>query len=159
MIQIVQIQPEHNKDIARIIRSSLEDFDIDLQGTVYVDPYLDDMYSHFTVPHKAYFIALEDGIVLGGSGIAPLDDIDMHTCELQRMFLTTTARGKGIGAQLMSTCLSKAKGMGFKQCYLETFADMLQAIKLYERSGFTHLDAAMGNTGHFSCKTWMIREL
>ena len=159
MIQIVQIQPEHNKDIARIIRSSLEDFDIDLQGTVYVDPYLYDMYSHFTVPNKAYFIALEDSVVLGGSGIAPLDDVDMYTCELQRMFLTTTARGKGIGAQLMSTCLGKAKGMGFKQCYLETFADMLQAIKLYERSGFTHLDTAMGNTGHFSCKTWMIKEL
>lgn len=159
LANIVNIQPEHNPHIAGIIRSSLEDFDIDLQGTVYVDPYLDDMYTHFTVPSKAYFIAVEDGVVLGGSGIAPLDDTDKEVCELQRMFVTQAARGKGIGQQLMEFCLIKAKEMGFKQCYLETFEDMHKAIALYERNNFQYLDAPMGNTGHFACKTWMVREV
>lgn len=151
--------PGHNKAMADIIRRSLEEFDIDLQGTVYVDPYLDDMYSHFTVPHKIYFVAVEDGKVLGGSGIAPLDDVNMEVCELQRMFLHRNARGKGIGQLLMNACLDKAKEMGFKQCYLETFADMYKAIALYERSGFRYVDTPMGNTGHFACKTWMLRDL
>lgn len=145
--------------MANIIRRSLEEFDIDLQGTVYVDPYLDDMYSHFTVPHKVYFIASEDGRVLGGSGIAPLDDINMEICELQRMFVHKEARGKGIGQLLMDKCLLAAKEMGFKQCYLETFADMHKAIALYERNDFKYLDAPMGNTGHFACKTWMLKDL
>lgn len=145
--------------MAAIIRRSLEEFDIDLQGTVYVDPYLDDMYSHFTVSHKVYFIAIEAGKVLGGSGIAPLDDVNMEVCELQRMFVQKDARGKGIGQLLMNKCLTAAKEMGFKQCYLETFADMDKAIKLYERNSFCYLDAAMGETGHFSCKTWMLRDL
>ena len=157
MVHIVSISPVHNREIARIIRTSLQEFDIDLQGTVFVDPYLDDMYSHFTVPSKAYFIAVEDGKVLGGSGIAPLDDTDTEVCELQRMFLAKEARGKGIGQQLMKACLSKAAAMGFKQCYLETFEEMQQAIKLYERSGFTLINHPMGNTGHFACKTWMVR--
>lgn len=143
----------------RIIRSSLEEFDIDLNGTVYVDPYLDNMYRHFSVPGKAYFIAMEDGKVLGGSGIAPLDDIDKEVCELQRMFVTKDARGRRIGRLLMDTCLTKAKEMGFKKCYLETFDEMKDAIRLYENSGFEYLNAAMGNTGHFSCKTWMLRDL
>lgn len=159
MVQIVKIGHGHNKAIANIIRRSLEEFDIDLQGTVYVDPYLDDMYSHFTVPRKIYFIAVEDGEVLGGSGIAPLDDVNMQVCELQRMFLHKKARGKGIGQQLMDKCLEAAKEMGFTQCYLETFSDMHKAIALYERSGFSYLDAPMGNTGHFACKTWMIQDL
>lgn len=145
--------------MAGIIRRSLEEFDIDLQGTVYVDPYLDDMYSHFAVPGKAYFAAVENGEVLGGSGIAPLDDVNIEVCELQRMFLHKNARGKGIGQQLMSACLDKAIEMGFKQCYLETFADMNKAIALYERNGFSYLDAPMGNTGHFACKTWMLKNL
>lgn len=145
--------------MASIIRRSLEDFDIDLQGTVYVDPYLDDMYSHFTVPNKIYYVAIQHGNILGGSGIAPLDDVNMQVCELQRMFLTHKARGLGIGQLLMNKCLQKAKEMGFEQCYLETFEDMHKAIKLYERSGFTYLDGAMGNTGHFACKTWMLKNL
>lgn len=145
--------------MANIIRRSLEEFDIDLQGTVYVDPYLDDMYSHFTVPHKIYFIACEDGHVLGGSGIAPLDDINMEICELQRMFVHKEVRGKGIGQLLMDRCLLAAKEMGFKQCYLETFADMHKAIALYERNDFRYLDAPMGDTGHFACKTWMLKDL
>jgi putative acetyltransferase len=145
--------------MADIIRHSLEEFDIDLQGTVYVDPYLDNMYSHFTVPDKVYFVAIEDGIVLGGSGIAPLDDVNRDICELQRMFVLKAARGKGIGQQLMDKCLVAAKEMGFKKCYLETFADMQKAIALYERNNFRYMDAAMGNTGHFACKTWMLRDL
>ncbi|MBW7913941.1 MAG: GNAT family N-acetyltransferase, partial [Taibaiella sp.] len=118
MTEITLIKPEHNMAMADIIRRSLEEFDIDLQGTVYVDPYLDDMYSHFTVPHKVYFIASEYGRVLGGSGIAPLDDINMEICELQRMFVHKEARGKGIGQLLMDQCLLAAKEMGFRQCYL-----------------------------------------
>ena len=159
LVQIVTIKPKHNQAMADIIRRSLEEFDIDLQGTVYVDPYLDDMYSHFTVPDKVYFVAIEDGIVLGGSGIAPLDDVNRDICELQRMFVLKAARGKGIGQQLMDKCLVAAKEMGFKKCYLETFADMQKAITLYERNNFRYMDAAMGNTGHFACKTWMLRDL
>ncbi len=145
--------------MADIIRRSLEEFDIDLQGTVYVDPYLDDMYSHFTVPDKVYYIAIEDGEVLGGSGIAPLDDINMEICELQRMFVHKEARGKGVGQLLMDKCLVAANELGFKECYLETFADMHKAIALYERNNFRYLDAPMGNTGHFACKTWMLKDL
>ena len=159
LVQIVTIKPKHNQAMADIIRRSLEEFDIDLQGTVYVDPYLDNMYSHFTVPDKVYFVAIEDGIVLGGSGIAPLDDVNRDICELQRMFVLKAARGKGIGQQLMDKCLVAAKEMGFKKCYLETFADMQKAIALYERNNFRYMDAAMGNTGHFACKTWMLRDL
>ena len=159
LVQIVTIKPKHNQAMADIIRRSLEEFDIDLQGTVYVDPYLDDMYSHFTVPDKVYFVTIEDGIVLGGSGIAPLDDVNRDICELQRMFVLKADRGKGIGQQLMDKCLVAAKEMGFKKCYLETFADMQKAITLYERNNFRYMDAAMGNTGHFACKTWMLRDL
>lgn len=159
MVQITPIAPQHNFEMAAIIRDSLQEFDIDLNGTVFVDPYLDDMYTHFSVAGKAYFVATENGQVLGGSGLAPLDDIDMETCELQRMFVKKMARGKGIGQLLMDKCLTSAKAMGFKACYLETFADMHDAIKLYERNNFRYLSQAMGNTGHYACKTWMIRQL
>lgn len=159
MVSIERIQPAHNRELYNIIRSSLEDFDIDLNGTVYVDPYLGDMHGHFAVPHKAYFVAIEDGKVLGGSGIAPLDDVEKEVCELQRMFITQTARKRGISHLLMQACLEEAKRMGFKQCYLETFEDMKAAIALYEKSGFRHIGAPMGNTGHFACKTWMLIDL
>lgn len=159
MVTIQPIQPAHNAALYSIIRSSLLEFDIDLNGTVYVDPYLDNMHGHFNVPHKVYYVAIENGKVLGGSGIAPLDDTNTDVCELQRMFLAKDARGKGVGAKLIETCLQEAKKRGFKQCYLETFEEMQQAIKLYERTGFRHIDHAMGNTGHFACQTRMVIDL
>jgi len=33
------------------------------------------------------------------------------------------------------------------------------ALKVYERFGFSYLDAPMGRGGHFGCKLWMIKEL
>lgn len=159
MVEVTRIEAIYNKAMARIIRSSLEEFDVDLNGTVYVDPYLDDMYTHFTVPSKIYFVAIENGEVIGGSGIAPLDDTNKEVCELQRMFVTKNCRGKGVGKLLMDTCLKAAKERGFKKCYLETFESMKDAIKLYERTGFQYLDAPMGNTGHYACETRMAIKL
>jgi putative acetyltransferase len=53
----------------------------------------------------------------------------------------------------------EAKKMGFKNCYLETLPYMKSAVKLYKKTGFVALDAPLGNTGHYSCTEWMIKEL
>lgn len=39
--------------------------------------------------------------------------------------------------------------------YLETLSHMTQAISLYRKCGFELLTQPMGDTGHYSCDTWM----
>ena len=60
---------------------------------------------------------------------------------------------------MMNICLTKAKEFGFEFCYLETLPYMNAARKLYRKVGFQDLDTPMGNTGHYSCDLWMIKNL
>jgi putative acetyltransferase len=32
-------------------------------------------------------------------------------------------------------------------------------IRIYEKSGFEHIPKAMGNSGHFFCNVWMLKDL
>ena len=69
------------------------------------------------------------------------------------------ARGKGIGAALMQKCLDFAKQAGYELVYIETFENMYEAIKLYERSAFGYIDGPLGQTGHVSCDRVMLKKL
>ncbi|NJW54947.1 GNAT family N-acetyltransferase, partial [Salinimicrobium oceani] len=95
----------------------------------------------------------------GGAGIAPLANGDSKICELQKMYFLPAIRGKGAGAEMMHKCLNFAKQEGFEKCYLETMPYMEHAQKLYARSGFRKLEGPLGDTGHYNCSVWMIRDL
>ena len=80
-------------------------------------------------------------------------------CELQKMYFKPESRGKGYGKLIFDKCLNKARELGYKQCYLESASVLKKAIAIYERNGFNFLDKPMGNTGHYECGVWMIRDL
>ena len=101
----------------------------------------------------------KEGRIVGGAGIAPLVNGDPTICELQKMYFLPETRGKGIGAEMMESCLQAAQEFGFKKCYIETFPFMIAAQKLYKKSGFEYIDTPMGNTGHSSCPIWMLKDL
>ncbi len=153
------IEPKDNEALSRVIKTSLEKLDLALDGTVYTDEATDFMFDGYQKEGSVYFIAEEDGKLLGGSGIAAIPNQEDNNCELQRMFLNEDARGKGIGQALMKKCIDFAKDFGYELVYLETFGDMHSARKLYERSGFKYVEESIGNTGHFSCNIYMTLNL
>ena len=55
--------------------------------------------------------------------------------------------------------MQTAKDLGYKQCYLESASQLKAAIHIYESYGFKHLEKELGNTGHYSCGVWMIKDL
>ena len=156
---IREIRPEDNEQVAKVIRKVFEDMGVPKVGTAYADKALDDMYATYDVPRAAYFVVEENGKIIGCAGVAQLQNHDGNVCELQKMYFLEEARGKGIGAKMISICLEKAKGFGFEQCYLETMPYMEAAQKLYKKNGFDYIDAPLGNTGHYSCPVWMLKEL
>ena len=84
---------------------------------------------------------------------------DGNICEFQKMYFLPEARGLGLGSKMITDCLQKAKEFGFEKCYLETMPYMDAATALYKKNGFTLLDKPVGNTGHYSCNVWMLKEL
>ena len=145
--------------MAKIIRDTLAEFGANHTGTVYYDETTDHLYHLFRAEKSIYYVATLNEKIIGGAGIFHSPGLDSHTCELVKMYLLPEARGKGVGKYLIETCCEFARTSGFKFVYLETMPELKKAVSLYERLGFRNLDHALGNTGHFGCGIWMLREL
>ncbi|SHG39549.1 GNAT family N-acetyltransferase [Pedobacter caeni] len=153
------IQLKDNEQLAKIIRSSLEEFNVPKIGTAHSDPTTDNLYALFQTAGSIYFVAEEEDKLLGGSGIYPTEGLPEGCAELVKLYLSGNTRGKGIGKQLMEKCVESAKAMGYSQLYLETLPQLAQAVTMYEKAGFKALDAALGNSGHHACNIWMLKSL
>lgn len=158
-VEIRTIRPDDNQVLAGIIRDTLEEFGANHPGTVYFDKTTDALYELFGQPCAQYFVAVLDGEVVGGAGIYPTSGLPEGCCELVKMYLLPQARGTGIGQQLIEKCIETAGHFGFEKMYLETMPELKKAISIYEKAGFKLLKAPLGNTGHFGCDIWMLKDL
>ncbi|GGK15158.1 N-acetyltransferase [Yeosuana aromativorans] len=158
-IAVREIQPQDNAQIEQVIRACFHEFKIPLKGTAYEDEETPRMYESYQNNNEVYYVIDVNGEVLGGGGVKPLKDFEGDVCEIQKMYFSPKIRGKGYGKLLFEKCIETAKGLGYKQCYLESASQLKAAIHIYESFGFKHLDGALGNTGHFSCGVWMIKDL
>lgn len=156
---IREIRLEDNAETARVIRKVLVEMGVPKVGTAYADAALDRMYENYDVPKSVYYLVEENGKILGCAGIAQLENYEGKVCELQKMYFLAEARGRGIGRQMIEKCLNKAKEFGYEKVYIETMPYMEAAQKLYQKSGFEYIDAPMGDTGHYSCSVWMLRDI
>ena len=159
MIKIRPIKKKDNRQIAMIIREILEEYNSAIPGTAYFDKSLDDMTAAYRQDDTIYFVAEWNGEVIGGAGIGKLPGEPDEYCELQKMYILSQARGKGVGRRLMEACLDFARKSGYKKCYLETFSYMRNARKLYEKNGFNYIKTPRGNTSHTACDVWMEMDL
>ena len=158
-MKIRTIDIKDNRELSLVIRSVLIEMGVPKTGTAYEDEELDTMYEAYFGPRTVYYVVTKEKKILGGGGIAPLKDGDPSVCELQKMYFSPKARGKGLGQKLIDTCIDFAKSNNFKLCYIETMPNMEAAQKLYKKLGFNYIDHPMGNTGHCSCPIWMTKSL
>ncbi len=157
--ELRRIQKTDNPVIARIIRQVSAEFGLSAdKGYTVADPNLDTLYETYSQPGHAYWVVEQAGEVTGG-GIAPLPGGEPDICELQKMYFLAQARGQGQAKALALTAMAFARKQGFRRCYLETTASLKQAIALYERLGFAHISAPLGNTGHVDCEVRMLKVL
>lgn len=156
---IREITLKDNLQLAHMVRNVIVEMGAPKIGTAYEDNATDQMFETYQKEKATYFVVEHNNKVVGGAGIAQLDNFEGNTCELQKMYFLPIARGRGLGAKLIAVCLEKAKEFGFENCYLETLPYMEAAVKLYKKYGFENLAAPMGNTRHYSCNVWMIKQI
>ena len=156
---IREIQANDNAEIAKVIRQVFIDNALPKTGTAYEDQHLDSLFEVYNQPRAVYFVVENDQKIIGGCGVAQLDNCKDNICELQKMYFLPEARGIGMGTKMMHLCLEKAAEFGFESCYLETLPKMVAAQKLYKKAGFEYLEQPLGNTGHSTCPVWMLKKL
>ena len=158
-VLIRPIEPGDNAQLAMIIRNTLAEFGANHPGTVYFDPTTDALFELFREPRSTYFVAIQNDRILGGGGIFPTAGLPHDTCELVKMYLVPEARGIGLGKAIILKCFETALEFGFGKIYLETMPELKQALTVYEKFGFRYLDGPLGNSGHFGCELWMLKDL
>lgn len=158
-VQIRPIQLNDNPGIAQVIRTTLEEFGANKPGTVYFDNSTDHLFELFQVLGAIYHVAVLDGEIVGGGGIYPTEGLPTDTCELVKMYVLKKVRGIGLGRALIQKSLDYAKEAGYKNVYLETMPELQQALATYQKFGFEYINQPLGNSGHFGCDLWMLKEL
>lgn len=141
------IQPARtDADIAEVTRLAW-DF-IDFLRTRYperhemIDAYLRDQRfeemlanfrDHFAPPSGECMLARLEG---AGVGIVMLKPVDDTLCEMNRMFVSPSARGQGTGRRLCTALISRAVQLGYREMRLGALDRHREALPLYRSLGF-----------------------
>ena len=140
MLQYREMTEADNAAVAALVRDNLKQFGLDIPGTVYFDEGLDHLSDFYGNEERRYFVIEdENGIVIGGIGYAGFE-LMKDTAELQKLYLSDTAKGSGLGYELIGFIEDKMREAGYKQSYLETHDNLQAAIHIYEKCGYKEIE-------------------
>ena len=107
-----------------------------------IDAYLEDQdfegqlaafRSHFNPPKGECLLARSAGEPVG---IVMLKPYAPGVCELNRMYVTGAARGRGVGRALCEALIARARTLGYREIRLDTPNERVEALPLYRSLGF-----------------------
>jgi putative acetyltransferase len=148
-----------NPAVAQIIKTVMPEFGANAPGFAIHDEEVGNMFDAYSQYGSAYFVCEVNERIVGGAGIAPLQDGPAEICELKKMYFLQEERRKGFGKLLLHLCLREARALNYSKCYIETYHTMTAAMSLYEAVGFRQIAGSLGNTGHFACDRFYVLEL
>lgn len=130
----IKHRPAKNKDIPQI--KKLVYAIRDEYGMIHdedsTDADLNDIEAHY---QRGYFGLLFDESDAIKGTFALHHDSDT-VCEIRKMYLLPSARGKGIGKWMLDFLLEKARSDGYKTVRLETAHSLKVAQAMYRKYGF-----------------------
>jgi putative acetyltransferase len=91
-------------------------------------------------PEVSFFVARQGSRIVGTGAVRRL----ARYGEVKRMFVDPALRGQGIGQRLLDALEASLRADGVTLALLETGRDQREAVRLYERCGYTRRAAFGG---------------
>jgi GNAT superfamily N-acetyltransferase len=89
----------------------------------------------YVPPRGLFVVAYLDGEPVGCGGVKP--GPEAGTGEVKRMYVAPRARGRRIAQRVLEELEGWARGAGLHRLVLETGTEQPEAVRLYERLGWT----------------------
>jgi ribosomal protein S18 acetylase RimI-like enzyme len=97
----------------------------------------DDLPGPFAPPDGCLLLASDEGEPAGCAAFRRFDD---RSCEMKRVYVSPTFRGRRVGRDLVAVLLAKAAEAGYATMRLETTTFMRDAVAMYEQFGFRRVE-------------------
>lgn len=116
---------------------------------------LRDLLTIFRPPKACCLLARLDG---DAAGVVMLKPHSEGTCEMNRMFVRSSARGHGVGKALVAALLDAARTLGYRRMLLAAGPRHHEAVALYRSFGFV-ADESLPDTGAGDIEVRMAKDL
>lgn len=136
----METRPVETRDVPEVltlVRDTLAEFGITFGVGAETDTQLAQLPGSYADVGGAFFVAVEDGKVIGTAGVYP---VEPGVFELRKMYLGPATRRKGVGQRLFDECRAFVVAHGGRRVVLDTTEKMTAAIRFYERNGFVRDD-------------------
>lgn len=85
-------------------------------------------------------VAVEDGRVLGWAALSPVSSRAVYRGVVEHsLYITTAARGRGIGTALLADLLAAADEAGLWTVQASIFPENIASLALHDRAGFRRI--------------------
>lgn len=92
---------------------------------------------HYAPPSGRLFLAEYDGQL---AGCAALRQWQPGVCEMKRLYLRPSFRGKGLGRVIAETIIAQARNAGYQHMRLDTIEPIMKdAVEMYRKLGFKEI--------------------
>jgi GNAT superfamily N-acetyltransferase len=92
---------------------------------------------HAAAGRGTFLVARVAGEAAGCGGMRVLDPA---TAEVKRMYVVPGMRGRGVARAVLARLEAEARAFGIGRLMLETGIHQLEAIRLYERAGYSRVE-------------------
>jgi len=87
-------------------------------------------------PTGRLILALDGEHAVGSGALRRIDD---RVCEMKRVYVRPTVRGRGVGRLLIDALIEMAREIGYERMRLDTLPSMTQAKAIYRSLGFKEI--------------------
>lgn len=113
--------------------------DLSFQG---FDEELAALPGEYVAPRGTLLLGLVDGRAAGCVAVRAWEG---ETCEMKRLYVSSEARGSGLGRALAARAIAWSREAGYRRMLLDTLPAMTVAQRMYERIGFRDVAAYRAN--------------